>query len=90
MTSIDIINDLSIVVLVGFLIALGYLIALLHRANRLLGRLDSLQSVAKSFVNDIVPAIINVGTIAASVEGVIRSIHKDRQSEHKSDHHKSS
>lgn len=80
METTTVINYLSIVVLVGFIIALGYLIALLYRANRLVGKLDHLSETFRSFVADIVPAIVNVGTVATAVQGILRALN-DR------DHH---
>lgn len=70
------INYLSIVVLIGFIIALGYLIALLYRANRLVGKLDHLSETFRGFVADIVPAIVNVGTVATAVQGILRALHQ--------------
>jgi uncharacterized protein YoxC len=74
MEAIDWINILSIVVLGGFIIALGFLIALLWRANRVLYKIDHLNQTLQGFVRDIVPAIVNVGTIASAVQGVLRSV----------------
>jgi peptidoglycan biosynthesis protein MviN/MurJ (putative lipid II flippase) len=68
------INGLSVLVLIGFLIALIYLIALLYRANRLLDKLDHLSVSFKSFVEDLVPAIVNVGTIARAVEVILHNL----------------
>ena len=42
MTTQDWISTLSIIVLIGFIIALGYLIVFLHRANRIATRVDHL------------------------------------------------
>lgn len=83
MGSIDWINTLSIIVLVGFIIALGFLIALLWRANRLLYKIDHLNQTLQGFVREIVPAIVNVGTIASAVQAVLRSV-----SDHLSDQKK--
>ena len=69
----DVINILSIVVLIGFVIALGFLIALLYRANRAMAKIDHLSDTFKSFVSDIVPAIVNIGTVTTAVHGVIRA-----------------
>lgn len=69
----DIINILSIVVLFGFIIALGFLIALLYRANRTMAKLDNLSGTFSGFVKDIVPAIINIGTISSAMHSVMRS-----------------
>jgi len=74
MESLDWINLLSIVVLVGFTIALVMLIVLLWRANRLLYKLDHLNNTFQGFVRDIVPAIVNVGTIATAVQAVLRNL----------------
>lgn len=87
MDTIVIINDLSVVVLIGFVIALGYLIALLYRANRLVGKLDHLSETFRGFVSDIVPAIVNVGTVATAVQGILRALHqRENGHEHSSDH----
>ncbi|MEX1052030.1 MAG: hypothetical protein WEC83_01420 [Patescibacteria group bacterium] len=79
MTQIELINYLSIVVLVGFIIALGYLIVLLHRANRIVAKLDNLQQTFTSFVSEIVPAIVNIGTISSAMHGILRALHIDRE-----------
>ncbi len=78
MINIDVINTLAAVVLVGFIVALVYLVALLHRANRMMGRIENLSGTFRNFVADIVPAIVNMGTIATAVETVLRGLH-DRQ-----------
>lgn len=75
MVSIETINTLAAVVLVGFIVALIYLIALLHRANRMLGRIENLSGTFRNFVADIVPAIVNMGTIATALESVLRALH---------------
>lgn len=75
MVTIEVINTLAAVVLAGFIIALVYLIVLLHRANRMMGRLENLSGTFRSFVADIVPAIVNMGTIATALESVLRSLH---------------
>lgn len=75
MNSVELINILAVAVLVGFIVALLYLIILLHRANRMLGRLENLSGTLHNFVAEIVPAIINVGTIATAMEAVLRRIH---------------
>lgn len=71
--SADIINILSIVVLFGFIIALGFLIVLLYRANRTMAKLDDLSGSFSNFVKDIVPAIVNIGTISSAMHSVMRA-----------------
>jgi peptidoglycan biosynthesis protein MviN/MurJ (putative lipid II flippase) len=83
MSGADFINFLSAVVLIGFIVALLFLIALLYRANRLVAKLDNLSATFKSFVADIVPAIVNVGTIATAVQGIMRALY-EREKETKS------
>ena len=80
MTQVDLINYLSIIVLVGFVVALGYLIVLLHRANRILGKIDNLQQTFKDFVSQIVPAIVNIGTISTAMHGILRALHIEKES----------
>lgn len=75
MVSIEMINTLAAVVLIGFIVALIYLIILLHRANRMMGRIENLSGTFRSFVADIVPAIVNMGTIATALESVLRALH---------------
>lgn len=75
MVSIDLINTLAAVVLVGFIVALVYLVVLLHRANRMMARMENLSGTFRSFVADIVPAIVNMGTIATALEAVLRGLH---------------
>ncbi len=75
MVSIELINTLAAVVLVGFIVALIYLIVLLYRANRMMGRIEHLSTTFRDFVADIVPAIVNMGTIATALESVLRAIH---------------
>ncbi len=79
MTQIELINYLSIVVLIGFIIALGYLIVLLHRANRIVAKLDNLQATFASFVSEIVPAIVNIGTISSAMHGILRALHIEKE-----------
>lgn len=74
MSQIEIINLLSILVLGGFLVALLMLIALLWRANRLMAKLDHFQGTVRQLVSEIVPAIINFGAIATSVEAIVRKL----------------
>lgn len=74
MAAPELINILAVAVLLLFLIALIYLIVLLHRANRILGRMEHLSTTFRSFVSDIVPAIVNFGTIATALESVLRTI----------------
>ena len=83
MESPEVINLLSIVVLIGFVIALIFLITLLYRANRLVAKLDNLSGTFKSFVSDIVPAIVNVGTVATAVQGIMRALHEREDSKSK-------
>lgn len=82
MATVDLINWLSVVVLIGFLVALGFLIALLYRANRLLYKLDHLSNTFKGFVEDVIPAIVNIGTVTTAVHGVLRALTEERK------HHK--
>lgn len=70
----DWINWLSIIVLIGFLVALAYFIVLLHRANRVVTRLDNLTGTFKGFVQEIVPAIVNMGTVVTAVQSVLRQL----------------
>ncbi len=79
MTAPELINILAVAVLGLFFIALIYLIVLLYRANRILGRMENLSTTFRSFVSDIVPAIINFGTIATALESVLRTLHGSRQ-----------
>lgn len=83
MNSVELMNVLSVVVLIGFIVALIFLIALLYRANRLVAKLDNLSGTFKSFVSDIVPAIVNVGTVATAVQGIMRALH-EREEHNKS------
>ena len=83
MTQLEIINYLSITVLVGFVVALVYFIILLHRANRILGKLNNLQETFTSFVSGIVPAIINIGTISTAMHGILRALHLEKETKGK-------
>lgn len=74
MTTEDWINTLSIVALVGFIVAIIYLIVLLHRANRVVGRLDNLTGTFRGFVQEIVPAIVNMGTVVTAVQSILRQL----------------
>jgi len=79
MTQVELINLLSIIVLFGFIVALGYLIVLLHRANRILGKIDNLQQTFTDFVSQIVPAIVNIGTISSAMHGILRALHIEKE-----------
>jgi len=81
MVSIEVINTLAAIVLGGFIIALVYLIILLHRANRMMARIENLSGTFRSFVADIVPAIVNMGTIATALESVLRAVHGTKPSD---------
>jgi hypothetical protein len=70
-TTATIIDYLSILVLVGFAVALGFLIALIYRANRLLSKLDHIGDSFKVFVEDVAPAIINIGSVTKAVHSVL-------------------
>lgn len=70
----DWINWLSIIVLLGFLIALIYFIVVLHRANRVITRLDNLTGTFGGFVQEIVPAIVNMGTVVTAVQSILRHL----------------
>lgn len=83
MTQLEIINFLSIIVLIGFIVALGYMIVLLHRANSILGKINSLQQTFTSFVKDIVPAIVNIGTISTAMHGILRGLHLEKDPKEK-------
>ncbi len=70
----DWINWLSLIVLLGFLVALVYFIVLLHRANRVVSRLDNLTGTFRGFVQEIVPAIVNMGTVVTAVQSILRHL----------------
>lgn len=70
----DWISWLSIIVLLGFLVALVYFIVLLHRANRVVSRLDNLTGTFGGFVKEIVPAIVNMGTVVTAVQSILRQL----------------
>lgn len=70
----DWINWLSIIVLLGFLVALIYFIVVLHRANRVITRLDNLTGTFGGFVKEIVPAIVNMGTVVTAVQSILRHL----------------
>jgi len=70
----DWINWLSIFVLLGFLVALVYFIVVLHRANRVVTRLDNLTGTFGGFVKEIVPAIVNMGTVMTAVQSILRLV----------------
>lgn len=74
MTQTDWINILTILVLVAFLVAAILLIIALYRANRWLYKLDHLGETAGKFVKDIVPAIVNMGTISTAVHAVLATV----------------
>lgn len=74
MVTIDLINWLSVIVLLAFIVALFFLIALLYRANKALAKIDHLSDTFQGFVRDIVPAIVNIGTITTAVHSIIRSL----------------
>jgi len=69
----DWINILSVTVLIGFIIALVFLIVLLYRANKAMARIDHLSDTFRKFVEDIVPAMVNIGTITTAIHGVLRA-----------------
>lgn len=74
MTQIDLINNLSVLLLLALLVASIFLFVLLYRANRLMYKLDHLSETAGQFVKDIVPAIVNMGTISTAVEAMVKTV----------------
>ncbi|HUD20992.1 MAG TPA: hypothetical protein VMQ44_02930 [Candidatus Saccharimonadales bacterium] len=84
----NVINGLMVTVLVGFVVAVILLISLLYRANRLVYKLEHLQETFKAFVRDIVPAIVNIGTISTALHSVLRSMHEERHSAKSQEHKK--
>ncbi len=74
MTQTDWINNLSILVLIALLIAAIFLIVLLYRANRLMYKIDHLSETAGQFVKDIVPAMVNMATVSAAVQAVLKTV----------------
>lgn len=74
MTIIDWTNYLTVTALVLFIIAIVYLIVLLHRANKIVGKVDHLSDTFRGFVADIVPAIVNMGTVVTAVQSILRQL----------------
>lgn len=74
MTTTNWINDLSILVLLALLVAAIFLIVLLYRANKMLYKIEHLSDTARQFVKEIVPAIVSMGTISASVQAILRTV----------------
>lgn len=74
MATTDLINWLSVIVLLAFIVALIFLITLLYRANKALAKIDHLSETFRSFVADIVPAIVNIGTVTAAVHSILRAL----------------
>lgn len=80
MTIDELINLLSLAVLLLFIVALLYLIVLLFRANRILSGIENLSGTFRAFVTEIVPAIVNVGTIATAIHGVLKLLTEQKES----------
>ncbi len=74
MTSTDWINNLSILVLIALLVAAIFLITLLYRANKMLYKIEHLSETAKDFVKEIVPAIVNMGTMTTAIQAILRTL----------------
>ena len=53
---------------------LVYFIVVLHRANRVVTRLDNLTGTFGGFVKEIVPAIVNMGTVMTAVQSILRLV----------------
>ena len=82
MTATDWISALSIIALILAIIALVYLLIVLFRTNRVVGRFDRLTDSFHGFVSEVVPAIVNMGTISAAIHSVLKSLtdeHKKNQ-----------
>ena len=78
----NIIQSFTILILVVFLVALIYLLTLLYRANKLVHKIENLSSTFESFVREIVPAIVNVGTLATAVQHIMHYITTEREKTH--------
>lgn len=74
MTTENWINILSIIVLLLFGVALIYLIIVLHRANRVMSRIDHLGNSFREFAGQLVPAIINIGSVMTAVQAVLHRL----------------
>lgn len=83
MTAEELFNIGSFVLLVGLAIALILLIMLLWRANRVLYKIDHLQETLGQFVKEVVPAIVNIGTVMSAVEAVMSQISEFKKGEKK-------
>lgn len=83
MTAEELFNIGSFVLLVGLAIALILLIVLLWRANRVLYKIDHLQETLGQFVKEVVPAIVNIGTVMSAVEAVMSQISEFKKGEKK-------
>lgn len=84
----DWINILTIVVLVLMAVALIYAIVLLQRANRIVGKFDNLGSSVRGFISEVLPAVVNVSTIMAAIQGILSTFVESRSKQSKKDNRK--
>lgn len=71
MTTPDLINILTVIVLIGCAIALVFLIMLLFRANRAISVIENFGDNFSTFVRDLVSSLVSVGTVAAAVHKLV-------------------
>lgn len=77
MTFDQLIPVLSVLALAGSLIALIYIIMFFYRANRLLNTLEDIPTNLRHLLTQLVPAVVNVGTIAKAVESLVHTLYHD-------------
>lgn len=68
------INLLSLLVLIGLLVAVILLIAALWRINRMMRKIEHIGETARNFAASIVPAVVNIGTIGAALQSILKTL----------------
>ena len=76
---IETIHWLSIIGLLGLIVALGFLIPLLYRANKVFYKIDHMSDNVVDFIRQVMPAIVNIGTVTKAVHGILLALFDEKQ-----------
>ncbi|MBI4947994.1 hypothetical protein HY844_00325 [Candidatus Berkelbacteria bacterium] len=84
MTIIDTINILTVLLLIGSLIAVCLLIALLFKANKAVSAIENLSENFGKFVRDIVASMVNIQTVTTAVHEIVEKFTDHKNTKKKS------
>lgn len=80
----DTINILTVLLLIGSLIAVCLLIALLFKANKAVSAIENLSENFGKFVRDIVTSMVNIHTVTTAVHNLVEKFADSKETKKKS------